>query len=170
MSKPAEGAACTFYPSTHDTTRSGPQRGKVVKVWSDSCVNLELLDGSVVTSVYVLTEGMRPDGYYCVLDTAADQVPPGAMLQPKITGYRQLTGFEAALMNRVKAAGADLAQLLHEVNDHLAQQAGQAQRGDEVLRRQHQAAEPQRWLAVARTELQSGLMKLTRAVAQPSNF
>ena len=32
------------------------------------------------------------------------------------------------------------------------------------------AAQPHRWLSMARTDLQTGLMKMVRAVAQPTSF
>ena len=70
--------------------------------------------------------------------------------QPKITGYRQLTESEAALMNRVKAEGVRLGELVAEL------------RATPVL--------DQRWVSIGATDLQTGLMALTRAVAQPTSF
>lgn len=70
--------------------------------------------------------------------------------QPKITGYRQLTEAEANLMNEIKALGVQcgaLVEKLHE-NDTL---------------------DP-RWINIGATDLQKGLMALTRAVAQPTTF
>lgn len=72
------------------------------------------------------------------------------MTQPKITGYRQLTEEEAALMNRIKASGVALGELVDEVF---------ATDGCDS-----------RWTSIARTELQQGLMALTRAVARPTSF
>lgn len=70
--------------------------------------------------------------------------------QPKITGYRQLSEAEAALMNKIKAKGVELGELVAEL------------RGAEGL--------DQRWVSVGATDLQTGLMALTRAVAQPTTF
>lgn len=67
-----------------------------------------------------------------------------------IVGYRQLTVEEVALINEVKAAGDKL--------DELCQ------------RLQNQPGTDGRWLAIGRTNLQQGLMALTRSVARPTNF
>lgn len=70
--------------------------------------------------------------------------------QPKITGYRQLHETEAALMNEVKAKGVELGELVAKL------------RGTEGL--------DQRWVSIGATDLQTGLMALTRSVAQPTTF
>ena len=70
--------------------------------------------------------------------------------QPKITGYRQLTEVEAALMNKIKAHGEQLGVLVDQL------------RATQGL--------DQRWVSVGATDLQTGLMALTRAVAQPTTF
>lgn len=70
--------------------------------------------------------------------------------QPKITGYRQLNEAEAALMNEIKAKGVELGDLVAKL------------RGTEGL--------DQRWVSVGATDLQTGLMALTRGVAQPTTF
>lgn len=94
--------------------------------------------------------------------------------QPRITGYRQLNAAEAELMNAIKAHGLATQQLIDRVKVHLAAQGAAAEldagegRGEEEDR--IHAAEPQRWLAMARTDLQTGLMRLVRAVAQPGGF
>lgn len=70
--------------------------------------------------------------------------------QPKITGYRQLTEAEAALMNEIKAQGVVLGALVERLR-----------------------AAPDvdgRWVAIGATDLQTGLMALTRAVARPTTF
>ncbi|WP_346395234.1 Acb2/Tad1 domain-containing protein [Pseudomonas syringae] len=70
--------------------------------------------------------------------------------QPKITGYRQLSEEDAALMNEIKAHGVALGELV----DRLSSRADLNQR----------------WLDIGTTDLQTGLMALTRAVAKPSTF
>ena len=71
-------------------------------------------------------------------------------IQPKITGYRQLTEAEAALMNEIKARGVEL--------------------GDLVAKLRTTTGLDQRWVSVGATDLQTGLMALTRGVAQPTTF
>lgn len=71
-------------------------------------------------------------------------------IQPKITGYRQLTESDAALINSVKAAGVELEKLVHML------------RNTEGL--------DQRWVSIGATDLQTGLMALVRGVAKPSTF
>ena len=71
-------------------------------------------------------------------------------IQPKITGYRQLNEAEAALMNDIKAEGVRL--------------------GDLVARLRSIEGIDQRWASIGATDLQTGLMALTRAVARPTTF
>ena len=68
----------------------------------------------------------------------------------KITGYRELTEEEIGLMNEIKAKGAELGALV------------------ELLRKQ--PGIDQRWISIGATDLQTGLMALTRGVAQPTSF
>ena len=70
--------------------------------------------------------------------------------QPKITGYRQLNEHEAALMNEIKARGLELGELVAKLH------ATDGLDG--------------RWISIGATDLQTGLMALTRAVAQPTSF
>lgn len=70
--------------------------------------------------------------------------------QPKITGYRQLTEAEAALMNEIKHHGVQLGQLVQKLRDT--------------------PSLDQRWVSIGATDLQTGLMALTRGVAQPTTF
>jgi len=99
----------------------------------------------------------------------------------KITGYRELTEDEIALMNRIKAVGADLEQIGADVKSHIHQQslaalnatvspdAGRAEAGNAEQKRITRA-QPGRWAHIADTHFQQGLMALTRAVAQPTSF
>lgn len=92
----------------------------------------------------------------------------------KITGYRELNQGEIDLMNKIKAHGEATAALVSEVRGHLDAQVKDAQalpppEGMNELMRQRDAT-PVRWLNEARTELQTGFMKLVRAVAQPTTF
>lgn len=71
-------------------------------------------------------------------------------IQPKITGYRQLTEAEAALMNEIKQHGVQLGQLVQKLRET--------------------PSLDQRWVNIGATDLQTGLMALTRGVAQPTTF
>ncbi len=71
-------------------------------------------------------------------------------VQPKITGYRQLNEAEAALMNEIKARGVELGELVQKL------------RATDGL--------DQRWVSIGASDLQTGLMALTRGVAQPTTF
>lgn len=68
----------------------------------------------------------------------------------KITGYRELSQKEIDVMNKIKAKGAELDALVQEV--------------------QAIPEADQRWASIAKTDLQTGLMALTRAVAKPTSF
>ena len=68
----------------------------------------------------------------------------------KITGYRELTFKEIDLMNQIKLKGVELGDLV------------------DLLRGLPDV--DQRWVSIGVTDLQTGLMALTRAVAKPSSF
>lgn len=91
--------------------------------------------------------------------------------QPKVTGYRQLNEIEAALMNEIKAIGAQFDTVARKVTAHVSAQtiaATNAQDKDEIARIDD--AQPHRWVAIARTDAQTATMALVRAVAQPTTF
>ena len=73
-------------------------------------------------------------------------------IQPKITGYRQLTQVEVGLMNEGKAlaeqCGAYIAKLRGFVEPQL----------------------DQRWVSIGATDLQRGFMAVIRGIAQPTTF
>jgi hypothetical protein len=78
-----------------------------------------------------------------------------------VSGYRKLSDEELALVNKIKATGLDLAELVFEVNALVKARTEQYGTPD---------AEHYRWSAIGRTDLQTGLMALIRAVAAPSGF
>lgn len=88
----------------------------------------------------------------------------------KIRGYRELNETEIDLMNEIKVEGERIQQLIVKVSQHLAAQSGDIMPAGDAHRDRHVVAKPARWLAMARSELQTGLMKLVRSVAQPTNF
>lgn len=86
--------------------------------------------------------------------------------QPKITGYRQLSEAEVALMNEGKAlaeqCGAYIAKLRQHtgvVGEHYTDAEKAA-----VL------ALDQRWISIGATQLQQGFMAVIRGIAQPTTF
>lgn len=68
----------------------------------------------------------------------------------QIKGYRELSQDEIDLMNEIKTQGALL--------------------GDLISKLQNDRNLDQRWVAIGTTDLQKGLMALTRAVARPDFF
>lgn len=68
----------------------------------------------------------------------------------KIKGYRDLSQAEIDLMNEIKAQGVELGELVAKL------------RATEGL--------DQRWVSIGATDLQTGLMALTRGVDQPTSF
>ena len=98
----------------------------------------------------------------------------------KISGYRELSQTEIDLMNRIKAKGGELLELQAELVDLLklhelakinavdgAQTSDAEVEAKAEFNRFH-AAEPFRWAAIGKTEIQTGIMAMVRAVAQPA--
>lgn len=99
----------------------------------------------------------------------------------KIQGYRELSQAEVDLMNRIKQKGAELLALheelqtgLLEIRIHLEGQVDDLKVGSPEYeaalaeRDRFFAAEPYRWAHIGKTDVQTGLMALVRAVAQPA--
>ena len=98
----------------------------------------------------------------------------------KIAGYRELNQDEVDLMNRIKAKGAELLELqaelvdlltLHQIEkmnamDQAPTNEAEAEAKAEFNR--FHSAEPLRWAAIGKTDVQTGIMALVRAVAQPA--
>lgn len=101
----------------------------------------------------------------------------------KIVGYRELTQEDIDLMNAIKAKGRELLELQERVARRVTEQVDRA--GERASREEFddqadfdaaladlnrlQRAEPARWAAIAKTDLQTGVMALVRAVAQPTD-
>mgnify|MGYP003650739375 CR=1 FL=1 len=68
----------------------------------------------------------------------------------EIKGYRELSADEIKRMNEVKQHGVALGELI-----------GQLRAMPEL---------DQRWVSIGQTDLQTGLMALTRAIAKPTFF
>lgn len=67
-----------------------------------------------------------------------------------IKGYSELSADEIALMNLIKQKGLELEALVRQLRDT--------------------PGLDQRWISIGATDLQTGLMALTRGVAQPTSF
>jgi hypothetical protein len=89
--------------------------------------------------------------------------------QPKITGYRQLTPVEAALMNEGKA----LAEQCGAYIAKLRAMPATAANGVPFVNETPNGLEPsldQRWVSIGATDLQRGFMAVIRGIAQPTTF
>ncbi|KXZ66848.1 DUF7681 family protein [Acinetobacter venetianus] len=109
----------------------------------------------------------------------------------QIKGYRDLSKEEIDLMNRIKAKGAELlalhAELAGRLDTDTEVKLAEARRSIQGMEyegrpytvyngntdechefRRFEAAEPLRWAAIAKTDIQQGVMALVRAIAQPS--
>ena len=76
-------------------------------------------------------------------------------IQPKITGYRQLSEEEAALINEIKDRANSVGALCNRLG---------------ALAKEDPTQTDPRWVSVGQMNLQQGFMALTRAVAKPTTF
>lgn len=99
----------------------------------------------------------------------------------KINGYRELTQAEINLMNEIKELGPVIEKLSEKIRAHIDAQYQKTitdeASGVEVLmqnakdeRERLIAADPYKWLNWGRDGMQSNIMYLTRAIAQPTSF
>lgn len=86
--------------------------------------------------------------------------PDTHFIQPKITGYRQLTPVEVGLMNEGKA----LAEQCGAFIEKLRAMNGISNNGVD------NPALDQRWVSMGASDLQVGFMKLIRGIARPTTF
>ncbi|QWF64298.1 hypothetical protein KM864_21945 (plasmid) [Ralstonia solanacearum] len=91
-----------------------------------------------------------------------------------ITGYRDLTEDEVALMNEVKAKAYEVGTLVEKLRGRLPAfkiEGNPVQVGDQTLVAvSDEAYETDRWMTIGQDHLQQGFMALTRAVARPTTF
>ena len=85
------------------------------------------------------------------------------MNQPKVTGYRQLTEAEVALMNEAKALAEQCGELIYKLRGYVPDPES------------HVVTVPggsldQRWISIGATQLQQGFMAVIRGIAQPTTF
>lgn len=84
------------------------------------------------------------------------------MIQPKVTGYRQLTEAEVALMNEGKALAEQCGAYIAKLREHADSRGGTCNGSDLHL--------DQRWISIGATDLQRGFMSVIRGIAQPTTF
>ena len=127
-----------------------------------ACLVLED-DSTIQVGTHWLAKHEPEAGWYYVLypDGYQSASPPDAfedgykLVQPssgksKIAGYRELTAEEIGNMNAIKEHGKRLGELVESM-------------------RKIKSLD-QRWVSTGATDLQKGLMALTRAVARPEFF
>jgi hypothetical protein len=81
----------------------------------------------------------------------------------QLEGYPELSPEQRALIEKIRVKGDELDRLCREL--HVYVQEMEIPDGERFL-----AAEPQRWLALGKTQLQQGIGALVRAVAQQTSF
>ena len=98
----------------------------------------------------------------------------------KISGYRELSQAEVDLMNRIKAKGAEMLELQAELVDLLkiheaakinamdSARTSDCEAEEKAEFNRFHAAEPFRWASIGKTDIQTGVMAMVRAVAQPA--
>ena len=86
-------------------------------------------------------------------------------LQPKITGYRQLSETEVALMNEGKALAEQCGAYIAKLRTHPAAKPEQAPIEGYAL-----PPLDQRWVNIGATDIQTGFMAVIRGIAQPTTF
>lgn len=87
----------------------------------------------------------------------------------KINGYRELNQEEIDLMNEVKNLGPQIEGVLLKVDAHITKLNELGKSDSDLQLRLHQST-AYRFLALAKTEMQTGLMYATRSIAQPEFF
>jgi len=88
--------------------------------------------------------------------------------QPKITGYRQLSEAEVALMNEGKALAEQCGAYIAKLRTYGA--TAQVDGATYVMTNEKQPSLDQRWISIGATDLQRGFMAVIRGIAQPTTF
>lgn len=90
--------------------------------------------------------------------------------QPKITGYRQLSEEEVALMNEAKALAEQCGAFVEKLRKYEPLTADKALRQEPYRVSVPGGTLDQRWISIGATDLQTGFMAITRGIAQPTTF
>lgn len=85
------------------------------------------------------------------------------MIQPKVTGYRQLSEAEVALMNEGKA-------LAEKCGEYIAKLRAYIPADDEPSDHTPGDTLDQLWISIGATDLQKGWMSVIRGIARPTTF
>jgi hypothetical protein len=88
------------------------------------------------------------------------------MIQPKVTGYRQLSEAEVALMNEGKALAEQCGAYITKLRSYLPTNGVNSSGSEPVPG----GTLDQRWISIGATDLQRGFMALIRGIAQPTTF
>ena len=91
-------------------------------------------------------------------------------VQPKITGYRQLTADEAALMNEGKALAEQCGAYINRLRMYLPKDVNEKLEAGESMSFKPGSSLDQRWISIGATDLQRGFMCVIRGIAQPTSF
>ena len=86
-------------------------------------------------------------------------------IQPKITGYRQLSQGEVDLMNEGKALAEACGAYIAKLRMHPQAKPEQAPNDGVALQ-----PLDQRWVSIGATDIQRGFMAVIRGIAQPTTF
>ena len=92
--------------------------------------------------------------------------PDTHFIQPKITGYRQLSQEEVALMNEGKVLAEQCGAYIAKLRGHYATN-GSPKQFDVKM---EEPPLDQRWISIGATDLQTGFMAVIRGIAQPTTF
>ena len=87
------------------------------------------------------------------------------MIQPKVTGYRQLSETEVALMNEGKALAELCGAYIAKLRTHPQAKPDQTPTIGDALQ-----PLDQRWVSIGATDIQCGFMAVIRGIAQPTTF
>ena len=88
-------------------------------------------------------------------------------IQPKITGYRQLSYAEVELMNEAKALAEQCGAFIEKLRLHGPQHTPA---GSDLYIAPQEPPLDQRWISIGATQLQQGFMAVIRGIAQPTTF
>lgn len=88
------------------------------------------------------------------------------MIQPKVTGYRQLSEAEVKLMNEGKALAEACGEYIAKLRQHPASNP----MGNAPTEPGQMPALDQRWVSIGATDIQRGFMAVIRGIAQPTTF
>ncbi len=86
--------------------------------------------------------------------------------QPKITGYRQLSEEEVALMNEGKALAEQCGAYVAKLRQYGVTATNNPLNDGNAPK----LSLDQRWVSIGATDIQTGFMALIRSIAQPTTF